>query len=278
MYSLLKLKLGLHFFPLAVLYAVLVYKTNKADPMPETVRIMSFNLWHGGDAGKQPLDQTIEVIEEVQVDVVGLQETAGLAPEGQGRPARAAKLARRLGWHYIDQGERTGIISRYQILGTTSRKLGIKLVLPSGRQSFVQRSFGSRALPAIPTLEHTVGRCAFSDDRRPSGASSAMRRGAQVNRLLAEVNDVAAEQIPMFVTGDFNEPSHRDWTVSVAARNQCRTACARRRPMPVRYWKTSQGTSKKVHCWPRSTPTNSPTCRSKSPMMTAMRDLARTIA
>ena len=42
-----------------------------------------------------------------------------------------------------------------------------------------------------------------------------------MSRLLAEVNDVAAEQIPMFVTGDFNEPSHRDWTMSVAARNQC---------------------------------------------------------
>lgn len=53
-----------------------------AEPAPEAVRVMSFNLFHGGDGGKQPLDQTVAVIKESQADIVGLQETAGFAQKG----------------------------------------------------------------------------------------------------------------------------------------------------------------------------------------------------
>ena len=125
-----------HLLPLALLLGV-VTQTNKAEPMPETVRVMSFNLWHGGDAGKQPLERTVEVIKQSQADIVGLQETAGIAPEGEPRPDRAAEIAKRLGWNYVDQGERTGVISRFEIVGTTPRKWGVKLALPSGRQVYL---------------------------------------------------------------------------------------------------------------------------------------------
>jgi hypothetical protein len=82
--------LRFHLLAMAVLFASQLTDLSKAEPMIETVRIMSFNLWHGGDAGRQPLDQTVEVIKQSQADMVGLQETAGLAPEGQQRPDRAA--------------------------------------------------------------------------------------------------------------------------------------------------------------------------------------------
>ena len=78
---------------LATLDVALLQRTSKAEPMPETIRVMSFNLWHGGDAGRQPLEQTIAVIQASQADVVGLQETAGLAPEGEPRPDRAPDSA-----------------------------------------------------------------------------------------------------------------------------------------------------------------------------------------
>src|SRR5262245_6035933 len=61
---------------------------------PALVRVMTFNLWHGGDAGKQPLERTVEVIKQAQADLVGLQETEGLAAEGP-RPDRAAEIAKR---------------------------------------------------------------------------------------------------------------------------------------------------------------------------------------
>ena len=63
--------------------------------MPESIRVMSFNLWHGGDAGGQPLKQTIAVITRARADIVGLQETAGLAPEGAPRPLPFGLSARK---------------------------------------------------------------------------------------------------------------------------------------------------------------------------------------
>jgi hypothetical protein len=64
--------LKLHYFKLTVLCAVLLFDTSKAEPMSDVVRIMSLNLWHGGDAGKQPLDRTIKLIRKSQADVIGL--------------------------------------------------------------------------------------------------------------------------------------------------------------------------------------------------------------
>jgi exonuclease III len=46
-------------------------------------------------------------------------------------------------------------------------------------------------------------------------------RGAQVRQLLAEVKAVDSREVPMFITGDFNEPSHHDWTAATAALNRC---------------------------------------------------------
>ena len=98
---------------------------------PETIRVMSFNLWHGGDAGRQPLERTADVIRAARADIVGLQETHGLAPQGQSRPDNGAKLASLLGWNYFDQGGRTGILSRFKIVDGTPRKWGAKIELPS---------------------------------------------------------------------------------------------------------------------------------------------------
>src|SRR5688572_32581764 len=83
----------------------------------EAIRVMSFNIWHGGDAGKQPLSQTLEVIRAAKADIVGLQETGGYEKQkGSGRPDNGRKLAEMLGWSYLDQGERTGILSRFPII------------------------------------------------------------------------------------------------------------------------------------------------------------------
>src|SRR6185503_10867181 len=107
------------------------------DNRPISLRIMTFNLWHGGDQGKQPLEQSAQVIRAAAADVVGLQETAGLAPQGQPRPDNAARIAAILGWHYVDQGEGTGIISRFPIVGATPKKRGVAIDLPGGARVHV---------------------------------------------------------------------------------------------------------------------------------------------
>src|SRR5688500_1090149 len=60
---------------------------------PFSRRVMTFNLWHGGEAGGQPLSQSVEVIKAAGADVVGVQETGGQAPRGRPRPDHGARIA-----------------------------------------------------------------------------------------------------------------------------------------------------------------------------------------
>lgn len=193
-----------------------------ADPAPGVVRILSFNLWHGGDAGKQPLDRTLAVIEQSQADIVGLQETAGFGAKGQARPDRAAELAKRLGWHYLDQGGQTGIISRFKIVASTPRKWGVSLELPTGRHVYVFNAH----LAFSPYQPYQLLRIPYHNAAFLTTADEAVRaaqaaREGQIKRLLAEVQAVLPEGTPVFLTGDFNEPSHRDWTAAAAKAKLC---------------------------------------------------------
>lgn len=187
----------------------------------ETVRVMSFNLWHGGDAGKQPLARTVAVIKDAQADIVGLQETEGLAAKGP-RPDNAAKLARELGWNYFDQGGRTGVITRFKIVGNTPNKWGVKLELPSGQRVYAFNAHLAHS-PYQPyqLLRIPYGNTSFLTTAEEAVREAKKARGGQVERMLAEVKAVLAEGHPVFLTGDFNEPSHQDWTAAAAKAKLC---------------------------------------------------------
>lgn len=197
-------------------------KAASADPVPAVVRVMSFNLWHGGDAGKQSFDQTVAVVKESQADIVGLQETDGLNAAGKVRPDHAIKLAQRLGWHYLDQGGRTGIISRFKIVASTREKWGAKLELSSGQQLYIFNAHLAHS-PYQPyqLLRIPYGKVAFLTTADEAVRAATDARGGQVKRLLAEVKAVLPEGLPVFITGDFNEPSHLDWTTAAVTAKYC---------------------------------------------------------
>jgi exodeoxyribonuclease III len=193
-----------------------------AEPETEVIRVMSFNLWHGGDGGKHSLDHTLAVIKRSRADIVGLQETAGYAKRGGPRPDRAAEIAARLGWNYVDQGDRTGIISRYRIVATTPKKWGAELELPSGQRLYVFNAHLAHS-PYQPyqLLGIPYGDADFLTTEREAIRAAQDARGGQVARMLEEVRSVLREGLPVFLTGDFNEPSHRDWSPAAAQANLC---------------------------------------------------------
>jgi endonuclease/exonuclease/phosphatase family metal-dependent hydrolase len=190
---------------------------------------MTFNIWVGGDAGKQPLSQTAEVIRAARADIVGLQETAGYAKQkGASQPDNGPVLADMLRWHYLDQGERTGILSRFPIVTNTPQKWGATLRLPSGRSVRMFNTHLSHA-PYQPyqLLKIPYANAPFIGTAAEAVDEARKARGAQVNRLLSELKPALAEGQPVFVTGDFNEPSHLDWTQRAAEAGRC--------PMAVEY-------------------------------------------
>ncbi|MEZ0263502.1 MAG: endonuclease/exonuclease/phosphatase family protein, partial [Phycisphaerae bacterium] len=192
-------------------------------PPPDVVRVMSFNLFHGGDAGKQPFEQTMAVIKASRADVVGLQETAGHAPTKDAeRPDRAAKLAQQLGWHYLDQGGRTGIVSRFKIVGSTPKKWGARVELPSGRNAYVFNAhFPASPYQPYQLLRIPYGNAPFITTAEEAVDAARKARGAQVERMVAEIKSILPEGLPVFVTGDFNEPSHLDWTAAGVKAGHC---------------------------------------------------------
>lgn len=192
-----------------------------AEPA-EVIRVMSFNLWHGGDAGKQPLDQTVKVIQAAQADIVGLQETEGFSPNSGARPDRAAEIAKRLNWHYLDQGGRTAIISRFKIVGPTPRKWGAKFELPSGRQIYhFNAHFAHAPYQPYQLLRIPYANAPFLTTAEEAVQAAQAARGAQVERMLGEIKAILAEGLPVFITGDFNEPSHLDWTEAATKQKLC---------------------------------------------------------
>lgn len=190
------------------------------------LRVMSFNLWHGGDAGKQPLSQTAEVIRAAKADIVGLQETGGYEKEkGSGRSDNGRKLAELLGWHYFDQGERTGILSRFPIVTNTPRKWGVTIRIAPDREVMMFNVHLAHA----PYQPYQLAGIPYANGRFIQTAAQAVdearqARGDQVARLLMELKPALAGGKPVFLTGDFNEPSSLDWTARAAAAGRCPVA------------------------------------------------------
>ncbi len=211
-----------------------------AGVTPDIIRVMSFNLWHGGDAGGQPIEQSVRVIEAARPDVVGLQETHGLpralARDGRGRqadglhelqiegprPDRAAELAAILGWNCFDQGERRAILSRHRLSSATLGRWGVRVDLPSGWAFFLFNAH----LMYRPYQPYQILRIPYEDDpflETEAEVIQAARaaRAAQVESLLSGTHAAQASGLPLFLTGDFNEPSHQDWTEAAARAGRC---------------------------------------------------------
>jgi endonuclease/exonuclease/phosphatase family metal-dependent hydrolase len=200
---------------------------------PETLRVMTFNIWVGGESGKQPFEQTAFVIQRAQADIVGLQEVCGENRNGQ-RPDNAQRIAQLLNMEYFSQGDDdSAVMTRHKITGHTPRKWGVEVELPSGRRvwlfnvHFIDAPYQPYQLLDIPYGEHP-----FLDTAEEAVASAHAARHKAVESMLAEVSAVreANPNAAIFVTGDFNEPSEHDWTVAAQAAGLC--------PLAVR-WPTT---------------------------------------
>ena len=197
--------------------APFVTPVHAEEPAESTLRVMSYNIHRGGTVYlKQPLSQTVKVIQAAKADIVGIQETR--SPKG----VNAEQLAQLLGWNYYVHPKNNVILTRYEIVEKMDS--GIKVKLPSGQESYIfnlhlkpshylpyqflgiKPKWPKNDKPFIPTIK-TEAEAIASARKVP---------GKQIAELLSEIRSLPDQEAPVFVVGDFNEPSHFDWTEAAA--------------------------------------------------------------
>ncbi len=177
------------------------------------LRVMSYNVFHGGTRW-EPLEQTAAVIKAARADLIGVQEIKQSGP-------RLAELCQ---LHWYDQGdEDCGILSRFPIVEHDPKRWGAAVELPGGKRVWLFNCHLSHApyqpyqLANIPYGENNP----FIETAAEAIAEALRARGQQLARLMMAIGRAQRTGNSVFVTGDFNEPSHLDWTARAAAAQRC---------------------------------------------------------
>ncbi len=204
--------------------------TLHAETQKENIRVMSYNIHRGGVVMlKQPLSQTAKAIQLAKADIVGIQETR--SPRGD----TLEDLAKLLGWNH-DMG--SCIVTRYEIVehfkGGKDYKGGIKVKIASNKHAYVfnlhlpSHPYQPYQLLGIrPKWHKHKFDIEFIKTEAEAIKWAKKARGREVTKLLRQIRSISDKQAPVFVLGDFNEPSHLDWTA--------RAAKAGRHPIKVEY-------------------------------------------
>ena len=171
----------------------------------DSLRVMTYNIWNGGfGAAIYPLQKTVDVINAAQADVIGIQETV----------ASADDIALLLGFNYFRFNGDLAIISRYPITavpGTNLRTRGAKLTLSPGQEVYL---FDSHLEPD-PYEPYQIRDGVITTEAQAI-ASAQSTRGISLTAGLNNMAAALATDLPVFLVGDFNEPSHLDWTQEAA--------------------------------------------------------------
>jgi endonuclease/exonuclease/phosphatase family metal-dependent hydrolase len=195
-----------------------------------TLRVMSYNIHRGGVVHlKQPLSQTAKVIQAAKADIVGVQESR--SPIGD----TLEGLAKLLGWNH-DEG--SCIVTRYEIVehfkGGKDYKGGIKVKLASDKHAYIfnlhlpSHPYQPYQLLGIrPKWHKHTNNITFIKTEAETIEWAKKARGAEIGKLFRQVKSIPDKKVPIFVVGDFNEPSHLDWTEAAAK--------AGRHPIKVAY-------------------------------------------
>lgn len=187
----------------------------------QKIKILTFNIWYGGTQVNY-LRDVADVVIASQADVVGLQEA----------DANLHALSELTGLHYVD--ERRFIISRFPIFDSGS---GIRT--EDGPGAYAIHGLDSGALhcwivvapgEVIAYANTHLWWDPYGPDLVFAGetyddvmAGEEAARGDDYRALAQGLSPVVASGVPLFLTGDFNSPSHLDWTdATVGAYKQIR--------------------------------------------------------
>lgn len=162
----------------------------------ESLRVMTFNIL--GGAGR-PATQFVDVIEAAQADLIGFQEDGSFGDD----------IALPLGFYYHQFNSDLSIASRYPI--TQVLIGGVKIELSPGQEVYLYTVH----LPAFPYQPYGIRDGTLTTEAQAI-AQAQSTRGIQAANRINHAAAALATGRPTFFVGDFNEPSHLDWTQAAA--------------------------------------------------------------
>lgn len=167
------------------------------------LRVMEFNIEYGGTV--VDFESVIRAIRASDADVVGIEEAWG----------RTAEIAADLGWDYYDR--RLQLISRFPLIDPPGA---------DGRYTFVEVTPGRVVAVAnvhLPSYPYSPERIQLGASAGEALAWERRYRVPAARPVVAALGQLVAAGIPSFLLGDFNAPSHLDWTAAtVGSRPQIR--------------------------------------------------------
>jgi len=167
------------------------------------LRVMTFNVEYGGTV--VDFNKVIEAIRVARPDIVGLEEPAG----------NTRDMARRLGWDHANI--RTDVISRFPIIDPPAG---------DGHYVFVEVRPGEIVAVANVHLSSDPYGPNLAQRGEPLASILALEHGLRMPEIAPYLRVLPAlvrSGVPVFLLGDFNSPSHLDWTPqAVGLRNHIR--------------------------------------------------------
>lgn len=190
--------------------------------------LLTFNAEGGGLNSGMPVDETLAVLSAANADIVGLQEVRALPPTCYRDdcppvgPSVAPRLASETGMLLHEQRYDDGItwanaiLSRFPFVGTTPNDTGVILDVDGRRvavfnvhpDDYPYQPFQLLGIPydGQPGLNTAAQAVRAAEETRGDG----------LRQLLEDIASAAGTDAQV-IFGDFNEPSHLDWTERAAA-------------------------------------------------------------
>lgn len=171
--------------------------------MVDQLGVLSFNIWMGGANVDDSHRKQVRYLSQTGVDIVGFQESNG---------GHATRLGQALGWNAW-QGRDVGIISRYPLAEVypEAEVAGAVRVALDGDAS--QVIVWNAHLGFDPYGPYDFCFDKMSVDKvlqREKDSGRTPQIMDIVGRMKGHIAD--ADKVPVLLTGDFNAPSHLDWT------------------------------------------------------------------
>ncbi len=200
-----------------LLATILAPSCTFAPPQPDTLRVLVWNIQRGANHFDQGPEKALAVIRAAAPDVCLLQESYDIEDE---RPKLGAWLAAQLGWNQW-QGESTHLCVltpldiEWTVLHAKWHGIGARVTDPGGRAVLAYSTW-------IDYREYVPYHLRDNPDATDAELlaleSSGSKRLKQATEILAHLGDSSAlsGSLPLLVGGDWNCPSHLDWTEDTA--------------------------------------------------------------